>query len=272
VSKKNKLKTFLNIKFIQKSNTFETMDFPVTFHIFDTTVLAHPVFEALGMFIGMRYYFFLKRKSKEKLSFNTSAAVLIGATAGALIGSKLIGNLENPYKLFENFDFKTIWTNNTIVGGLAFGLIGVELAKKIVGHKESTGDLIVFPLMLAMIIGRIGCFLTGIYEETYGLPTKSIFGMHLGDQYLRHPVALYEIAFLIVLWIVLKMIQRQKKHPSGFVFQSFMLSYFAFRFLLDFIKPRLELVGNLGTIQLVCLCVIIYYIFKIKNIKTVHSH
>ncbi|MGG7470117.1 prolipoprotein diacylglyceryl transferase [Chryseobacterium arthrosphaerae] len=244
------------------------MDFPVTFHIFGKTVLAHPLFEAVGMFMGMRYYFYLKRKSKEKLSFNTSAAVLIGATAGALLGSKLIGNLENPYMMFEDFSLRKFWSSNTIVGGLAFGLLGVELAKKVVHHKESTGDLIVFPLMLAMIIGRIGCFLTGIYEETYGLPTESVFGMHLGDQYLRHPVALYEIGFLIILWACLKYIQRRKKYLSGFLFQVFMLSYFTFRFLLDFIKPRVEVAGNLGTIQIVCICVIIYYIYTIKNIQS----
>ncbi|ASK31252.1 diacylglyceryl transferase [Chryseobacterium sp. T16E-39] len=248
------------------------MDFPVTFQIFGKTMLAHPIFEALGMFMGMRYYFYLKRKSSEKLSFNTSAAVLIGATAGALIGSKLIGNLENPYKLFEHFNFKSIWSNNTIVGGLAFGLIGVELAKKIVGHKESTGDLIVYPLLLAIIIGRVGCFLTGVDEETYGVPTQSIFGMHLGDQYLRHPVALYEIVFLLGLWVVLKIKQSTADYPSGYIFQIFMVSYFIFRFFLDFIKPRVELIGNFGTIQLVCLSVIIYYIFKIKETKTVNSH
>ncbi|WP_185144680.1 prolipoprotein diacylglyceryl transferase [Chryseobacterium phosphatilyticum] len=243
------------------------MDFPVTFDIFGKTILAHPLFEAVGMFLGMRYYFYLKRKSREKLSFNTSAAVLIGATAGALIGSKLIGNLENPYTLFENFNIKTFWSNNTIVGGLAFGLLGVELAKKIVHHKESTGDLIVFPLMFAIIIGRIGCFLTGIYEETYGVPTDSIFGMYLGDEYLRHPVALYEIGFLIVLWLGLKYIQHKRNYPSGFLFQLFMLSYFTFRFSLDFIKPRVEIAGNLGTIQLVCICIIIYYIYSIKKNK-----
>lgn len=241
------------------------MDFPVTFQIFGKTVLAHPVFETLGIFLGMRFYFYLKRKSTEKLSFNTSAAVLIGATAGALIGSKLIGNLENPYTLFEHFSFKRFWTNNTIVGGLAFGLIGVEWAKKIVAHKESTGDLIVYPLILAIIIGRIGCFLTGVHEETYGLPTDSMFGMHLGDEYLRHPVALYEIAFLIVLWACLKIIEKKRKYPSGFIFQVFMLSYFTFRFFLDFIKPKIGIIGNLGTIQLVSLSVIIYYIYKIKN-------
>ncbi|MDC8102452.1 prolipoprotein diacylglyceryl transferase [Chryseobacterium rhizosphaerae] len=246
------------------------MDFPVTFHIFGTTILAHPIFETIGMFLGMRYYFYLKRKSKEKLSFNTSAAVLIGATAGALIGSKLIGNLENPYTLFENFSLKRFWSNNTIVGGLAFGLIGVELAKKIVKHTESTGDLIVFPLMLAIMIGRVGCFLTGIHEETYGIPTDSIFGMHLGDQYLRHPVALYEIAFLFILWIALRYIQRLKNHSSGFIFQVFMLSYFTFRLFLDFIKPRIEIAGNLGTIQIVCICVIIYYIYTIKNTKSLY--
>ncbi|PTT22353.1 diacylglyceryl transferase [Chryseobacterium sp. HMWF028] len=241
------------------------MDFPVTFHIFGTTVLAHPLFEAVGMFLGMRYYFYLKRKTKENLSFSISAAVLIGATAGALIGSKLIGNLESPYTLFENISIKKLWSSNTIVGGLAFGLLGVELAKKVVHHKESTGDLIVFPLMLAIIIGRVGCFLTGIYEETYGIPTDTVFGMHLGDQYLRHPVALYEIVFLMILWIVLKFIQNRKKYSSGFLFQIFMLSYFIFRFLLDFIKPKIETAGNLGTIQMVCICVIIYYIYTIKN-------
>ena len=247
------------------------MEFPVTFQIFGQTILAHPVLETLGIFIGMRYYFYLKRNSSKKLSFNTSSAVLIGATAGALLGSKLIGNLENPYILLDDFNFKRFWTNNTIVGGLAFGLIGVEWAKKLIGHKESTGDLIVFPLILAMIIGRIGCFLTGVYEETYGIPTTSIFGMYLGDDFLRHPVALYEIVFLILLWVVLKIIQNKNKFYSGFIFQVFMLSYFGFRFFLDFLKPRVEILGSLGTIQMVCLCIIFYYIIQMRKIKYVTS-
>ena len=127
--------------------------------------------------------------------------------------------------------------------------------------------MIAYPLILAMIIGRIGCFLTGVHEETYGLPTTSIFGMHLGDEYLRHPVALYEIVFLLLLWIVLKTVENKEKYSSGFIFQLFMLSYFSFRLFLDFIKPKIDIIGNLGTIQLVCLSVIIYYIYKIKTSK-----
>lgn len=97
------------------------IDFPVTFSVFGRDVLLHPVMETIGIFIGMRYYRVLKSRSPEKLPLLISMAVLIGATAGALIGSKLIGNLEKPGILFsEPFDFKRFWTNNTIVGGLAF--------------------------------------------------------------------------------------------------------------------------------------------------------
>lgn len=243
-----------------------TIDFPVTFQIFGKTVLAHPVFETVGIFLAMRYYFYLKRKSPEKMPLSQSLAILIGATAGALIGSKIIGNLEKPNILFgQEFSFVRFCTSNTITGGLAFGLIGVELAKKIVGHKQSTGDLIVFPLLLAMIIGRIGCFFTGIYEETYGLPTNAIFGMHLGDRYLRHPVALYEIIFLLLLGFVIFKLKNTKRLVSGFLFQFFMLNYFLFRFFLDFIKPHDNLFLNLGTIQILSLLMIFYYIYEIKK-------
>jgi prolipoprotein diacylglyceryltransferase len=221
--------------------------------------------EFLGIFLGMRYYYYLRRKSPEKPSLTISLSVIAGATAGALIGSKIIGNLENPYTLFlQPFSIKRFWMNNTIVGGLAFGLIGVELTKKLIHYEKSTGDLMVFPLVLAIIIGRIGCFFTGVYEETYGLPTNFIFGMHLGDQYLRHPVALYEIGFLLLLWLVLKRVQKKNFSP-GFIFQLFMLGYFTFRFFLDFLKPRVALFGSLGTIQLTCLLVMMYYIYKINR-------
>ena len=246
------------------------INFPVTISLFGHSVLIHPILESLGMFIGMRMYFFFKRKESitQKMDRITALSVLIGATAGALIGSKLVGNLENPFSLLEQpFDFKTFWKNNTIVGGLSFGLIGVELAKKIIGHKDSTGDLMVYPLITAMFIGRIGCFLTGVFEETYGIPTDSIFGMYLGDSYLRHPVALYEMGFLLLLGAALAVIRKKYMYPSGMLFQLFMLGYFSFRFLLDFIKPHINLIGNLSTIQLVCLIVIIYYIYKL--IKTI---
>jgi prolipoprotein diacylglyceryltransferase len=244
------------------------MDLPVTFQIFGKTILLHPITESLGIFVGMRYYTFLKRKNKEKFSSVKSLLILIAATFGALIGSHAIGSLERPDDLMNAQDlWMYIWLNNTIVGGLAGGLIGVETMKKIIGKKESTGDLMVYPLILAIFIGRIGCFFTGIYEETYGLPTNSIFGMYLGDQYLRHPVALYEMVFLTILFIGLKTFQKSYTYRSGVLFQLFMLCYFSFRFIIDFLKPKYNIILGLSTIQIVCCMVIIYYIYLLKNNK-----
>lgn len=245
-----------------------TIDFPISIDIFGHSVLIHPILESVGIFIAMRYYAFLRKRNKSSLSTIQSFGIIIGALIGALLGSKIVGTLENPQALLEaKNQFLFFWTSNTIVGGLTLGLIGVELTKKIIKHKESTGDLIVFPLILAMIIGRIGCFLTGVYEQTYGIETTSIFGMNLGDGLMRHPVALYEIVYLILLWIVLKIIQKKYIYPSGYLFQIFMLAYFLFRFCLDFIKPIHPLFLGLSSIQLTCVCVIIYYIFKLLQTK-----
>lgn len=245
-----------------------TIDFPVTVELFGHSVLIHPILETIGIFIAMRYYAFLRKRNKSSLSTIQSFSIIIGALIGALLGSKIVGTLENPRALLDaKNQFLFFWTSNTIVGGLTFGLIGVEIAKKIIGHKESTGDLIVYPLILAMIIGRIGCFLTGVYEQTFGVETTSIFGMDLGDGLMRHPVALYEIVYLILLWIVLKIVQKKYIYPSGYLFQVFMLAYFLFRFCLDFIKPIHPIFLGLSSIQLTCVCVIIYYIFKLSQTK-----
>ncbi|GAA4181559.1 prolipoprotein diacylglyceryl transferase [Sphingobacterium ginsenosidimutans] len=242
------------------------IEFPVTIDLFGKTFLLHPFMEGLGMFMGMRYYQLLKWKDKESLGHTNSLLIVIAAAVGALIGSHVIGSLERPAELFGALSkWRYIWLNNTIVGGLAGGLVGVELMKKIMRKQESTGDRMVFPLIVAIMIGRIGCFYTGVFEQTYGLPTECPLGMYLGDAYRRHPVALYEIAFLILLFISLQWFKRRFIFQNGVLFQFFMLAYFSFRFLLDFIKPRVVILFGMSTIQITCLVVIIYYIYLLNN-------
>jgi prolipoprotein diacylglyceryltransferase len=110
-----------------------------------------------------------------------------------------------------------------------------------------------------MILGRIGCFTAGVYEQTYGLPTSLPWALNLGDGIGRHPVTLYEIAFLITLWIVLYRASVTYVLEKGALFKMFMISYLLFRFLLDFIKPGWRYAFGLGSIQLACLAGLIYY-------------
>jgi prolipoprotein diacylglyceryltransferase len=152
------------------------------------------------------------------------------------------------------------------VGALLGGLLVVEITKKILHEKNSSGDLFTYPLILAMMIGRIGCFTSGVQEETYGIVTTSSLGMDLGDGMYRHPVTLYEIAFLMVLWLLLTTIERKGPLKNGYRFQFFMIAYLTFRFMLDFIKPHYVYFMGLGTIQLCCLAGLLYYSGTIWNI------
>jgi len=87
----------------------------------------------------------------------------------------------------------------TIVGALVFGLIAVELFKRYIGLHQSTGDLYTIPLALGIAIGRIGCFLTGLSDNTYGTPAKLPWAIDFGDGIPRHPTQLYEIILLLLL-------------------------------------------------------------------------
>ena len=152
-----------------------------------------------------------------------------------------------------------VYSNKTVLGGFLGGLWAVEIVKKILGEKKASGDLFVFPIILALIIGRIGCFTMGVKEETYGLPTRMFTGMDLGDGLFRHPVTLYEILFLGILWVILFYSSKHLNLQNGSLFKIFMIAYISFRFLLDFLKPHFTWSIGLSTIQLACFFGMLWY-------------
>ncbi len=151
------------------------------------------------------------------------------------------------------------------MGGLFGGLIGVEVSKRIINEKQSSGDLFTFPIIIGIMIGRIGCFLSGVNEFTYGKETSFVAGMDLGDGVLRHPTTLYELVFLMLLFIFLKKIDFYTKKENGLLFQIFMISYFGFRFFIEFLKPNIFHVLGLSSIQWLCIICWTYYIPTFKK-------
>ncbi|MBL3657863.1 prolipoprotein diacylglyceryl transferase family protein [Fulvivirga sediminis] len=232
------------------------------------SINVHLITEYLAFFIAFRYYLYLRKRSYDAISSNNRLSIILGATIGALVGSRLIGFLENPLFDLSWKDIITLWNLKTIMGGLFGGLLGVELTKMIIGEKQRSGDLFTLPIILGIFIGRIGCFLSGTDEFTYGSETSFFTGMDLGDGIMRHPIALYELVFLIILFIIIKHIQDRKIYRSGMVFKIFMISYFGFRFMIEFIKPNLFFVLGLSSIQWLCIVCWAYYLpyNKVKSI------
>ncbi|HKR63293.1 MAG TPA: prolipoprotein diacylglyceryl transferase family protein [Thermoanaerobaculia bacterium] len=220
-----------------------------------TSLLANPqvhtAFELFGYAAALLVYS-RRRPEPNPLGARESAAVIAGAVIGAALGMRLLVSLS-----YRNVS--AVLGGKTAVGGLLGGLIGVEIAKALLGVRRSTGDRFVFPIIAALAIGRIGCFLTGPIDRTAGVPTDLPWGIAIGDGVRRHPVALYEIAFLLLLVPILLRVRRTNAH-EGDAFRVFLLAYLTFRLFVDFLKPDPPpLAGGLTAIQYACIGGIAYY-------------
>lgn len=242
------------------------MQIPFEPQLFGFNINVHLVFEYLAFFVAFRYYVVLRRKYRDHISSNNRLSIILGAALGALIGSRVVGILENPVFELSQHNIIQLLNTKTIMGGLFGGLLGVELAKKIIGETKSSGDLFVFPIILGIFIGRIGCFLSGVNEFTYGKETSFFTCMDLGDGVLRHPTSLYELVFLVLLFFGLKQLQNNSNLKNGDLFKWFMIAYFTFRFFIEFLKPNVFFVFGLSTIQVLCVVCWVYYLKAPPNL------
>jgi prolipoprotein diacylglyceryltransferase len=232
--------------------------FPVLIHLGPITLPPHPVLETLGCFLAFRLYLALRRRTGDPLPSDRRLVLLAAATVGAALGSKLLALAYNPGPVLAHPDWRLLTAGKTIVGGLLGGLVAVELAKRRIGETTPTGDLYVFPLIVGIAVGRIGCFLTGLGDDTYGVATRLPWGVDFGDGIPRHPTQLYEIAFLAGLAGVLAW-RARRPYPRGDLFKAFMAAYLGWRLAIDFLKPAHVTLLGMTPIQLACLAGLAWY-------------
>jgi phosphatidylglycerol---prolipoprotein diacylglyceryl transferase len=240
------------------------VQFPVYLWIGPWRIHPHFLLEAIAYSVSFRLL--LKDIRRDSLTVSDRGSVVAGGMVGALVGAKLLVLLQHVDLLGQNSASFWLLTlqGKTIVGALLGGLIGVELTKRWIGVKQSTGDVFVYPLIVGVAIGRVGCFLTGLSDRTYGTTTALPWGVDFGDGVLRHPTQLYEIAFLAILLLLLKWRGRCGLR-SGDRFKLFMVSYLGFRFVIDFIKPDFHPLLGISVIQIACLLGLIYYANEFVN-------
>ena len=235
--------------------------FPVQLTLGPLVFPVHLVAEALAYTLGYRLYAYLRAHRPDRISDEHRLWIFVGAAAGALLGSRALGLLEHPDLLrHPPGGWPYYFTNKTIVGGLLGGLLGVELTKRRLGVTASSGDLMVFPLLLGMALGRVGCHLAGLTDGTYGTATTLPWALDLGDGVPRHPTNLYEIGFLLLLAGLLWWQEHRRPLPDGWRFRWFMVGYLLFRLLVEFLKPTPPLPGlALTSIQWACVAGLGYY-------------
>jgi prolipoprotein diacylglyceryltransferase len=234
------------------------MAFPYYIHIGALQIHPHIFFEAIAYTVTFQLLLFLSRKG-DNIPFSQRTSVMVGGLIGAVLGAKILVVLNHPDLWGSANDTLMLFLQGkTIVGALLGGLIGVEVTKKLVGITISTGDTFTYPMIAGIAIGRIGCFLTGLSDKTYGIATSLLWGVDFGDGILRHPTQIYEIIFLITLLAFIYLRSRYERE-SGDLFRFFMIGYLSFRLAVDFIKPDYHILLGMSAIQIVCVLALFYY-------------
>ncbi len=219
-------------------------------------MLAHFLFEALGYLAALALY--LRERRKDFLASPMRSSIVVAAILGGAAGSRLLAWLEDPAVLAQRWnDAAFLLGSKTIIGGLLGGTAAVEIAKSRIGITRRTGDIFAIPLAIGIAIGRIGCYFGGLEDGTYGIATTLPWGLDLGDGIMRHPVQLYETAFLLLLAAFMATI-RPRLHREGNLYRVFLISYLAWRLGIDFLKPEPSF-GGLSMIQWSCVIALAIY-------------
>ena len=242
------------------------MEFPVYLTSGSLRLHPHPIFESIAYFVAWRLA--LRRFKSSSVAASRQGVIMAGGLIGGIVGAKLLAILQHIDMLWTG---EANWLGlliggKTIVGALLGATFGVEVTKKIIKVPTSTGDAFAYPLIVGTAIGRIGCFLTGLSDQTYGTATTLPWGVDFGDRILRHPTQLYEVAFLLGLLIFLNYrVTRARLHPKsssilpGDLFRFYMVGYLSFRWAIDFIKPDFHPLLGMSAIQIACLLGLVYY-------------
>lgn len=146
----------------------------------------------------------------------------------------------------------------SILGALAGAIAAIEIYKASHGIRGSTGLIFVAAFPTTVSIGRIGCFLSGLPDNTYGTPTTLPWGHDFGDGIARHPVQLYESASMAAFLLIAALALHRRNAfftKNGFYLMT--ATYAAQRFVWEFLKPYASL-GPLNLFQLVCLALLAY--------------
>lgn len=177
-----------------------------------------------------------------------AAALVFGAGAGAVIAGTANLWLSQQAGIARSVE-----------GGIAGGILAVELYKWSAGVASRTGARFALPLAVGVAVGRIGCFLAGLDDFTYGTPTALPWGHDFGDGILRHPVQLYESATMAAFALIYLL--RVRRNDRFVIDNGFYLAvgfYGLQRFVWEFVKPYGVLLGPFTLFHLLSAALIAY--------------
>jgi phosphatidylglycerol---prolipoprotein diacylglyceryl transferase len=229
--------------------------YPVLFRIGDVEITSFGVLVAVGALVGI--WIFGRELKRSGLPIAGVDAAVAGVIGG-LIGAKLLWTLEFSGEapvtdlLFSRGGLS--WFGG-LIGGVGTGLWMLRRRRiSIVPALAAATPA----LAVGHAIGRIGCFMVGDdYGRPSNLPWAVAFPEGLPPTSVPvHPTQLYEaIALAGVAWALIRW--RRKGVSDSVVLGRYLVLAGTIRFVIEFIRVNLRIVGPFTLAHLIALALVI---------------
>ncbi len=203
-------------------------------------VVIGSIFNALGYAVGAFLYWH-EAKRRKLATDGMSRIVLIGAVAGVIL-SRLAERLAEGGNYASIFDPSN--GGRTILGGVIGGWIAVEITKRKMGIRTSTGPLWAVALPAGEFFGRIGCWFNSCcFGKVCTLP----WAVNSHDA-MRHPTQFYLAASAALIFGVVWWGRDRVR-----VFPLYLVLWSTSRFIIEFYRESVGPSNGVNTAQIACL-------------------
>jgi phosphatidylglycerol:prolipoprotein diacylglycerol transferase len=233
---------------------------PVAFTIGDISVRWYGVMVALAVVVLILWMVWRIRRGAD-ISYDSLLTVALVAIPSGIIISRLLHVIDlwgfymaNP-GLLLGFGGLTIW------GAILGATLGIWIYSRFSDFKFGYFmDLITPGILLAQVIGRVGCTINGCcYGKATSLPCGVVYTNP--DSYAPlgiavHPTQVYEIIFLLIVFGVLFWLRRRFR-PEGSLFLIYLSLYSMWRLGVGFLRDGTDFLFGLQQAQVVGIVVLL---------------
>ena len=177
--------------------------------------------------------------------------IYIAALVSAFLGAKIVYLAAEGWMFWNAPDRWMVWaTGKSILGALLGGYAGVEVAKKLTGYAQATGDWFAVIAPVGIVLGRIGCLLHGccLGKECAAAwwTINDVRGV------ARWPAVPVEIGFNVAAILVFIGL-RGRRVLAGQHFHIYLMAYGVFRFAHEFLRATPRIGGGFSGYQIAAL-------------------
>ncbi len=177
--------------------------------------------------------------------------IYIAALVSAFLGAKVVYLAAEGWMFWDAPDRWMIWaTGKTILGALLGGYAGVEVAKKLTGYAQATGDWFAVIAPVGIVLGRVGCLLHGCCLGK--ACAQAWWTINDARGVARWPAVPVEIGFNVAAILVF-MGLRRRRLLAGQHFHLYLMAYGACRFAHEFLRATPRIGGGISGYQIAAL-------------------